>query len=87
MAFQLLLSVHCCNVKNKERVLMKKSHGLYILTSGLIIFVLYFIGAAIYATGGLYNTMSRFLEIAWPMPVVAIALGIGGIYVFIHAKD
>jgi hypothetical protein len=66
---------------------MKKMHGLYIATVGIVVFVCYYLGGAIYASAGTRGRrLSHFLDSAWPMPVVALALAAVGIYVYIRGK-
>lgn len=66
---------------------MKKSQGLYLLTIGSVIFICYFLGAAIYATGGTYNTLGGFFRQAWVMLVFAAAFAGGGLIVFFRSKE
>ena len=65
---------------------MKKTYGLYLLTNAVVVFVSYFLGASIYASGHV-GSVSIFLMKAWIMAVVAILLAASGIYVFIQAKS
>lgn len=65
---------------------MKKLHGLFIGAIGIAVFVCYYLGASMYGASSKYKGASHFLEAAWPMPAIALALVASGVYVYIRGK-
>jgi Mn2+/Fe2+ NRAMP family transporter len=59
---------------------MQKKNWVIFFITGMIVFISYFIGMAIY-------DHTSFLKTAWPMPVVAAISVIASIIVAIKGKD
>lgn len=72
-----------------KKVPMKKTHGLYLLTLGVIAIISYF-AISVFGHMSLFNRMMMPVGIKISLDslfFIAIGLGIGGIYIFIKSDN